>query len=57
MAKNIIIRKGKDKIEICKDGELIADIIIAKSSRTCNVSLAIQAEQDVRINQIGRAHV
>ena len=52
MAKNIIIRKDKDKIEIRKDGELIADIIIAKSSRTCNVSLAIQAEQNVRINRI-----
>ena len=52
MAKNIIIRKDKDKIEIRKDGELIADIIIAKSSRTCNVSLAIQAEQNIRIDRI-----
>jgi len=52
MAKNMVIRKHKDKIEIRKDGELIADIIIAKSSRTCNVSLAIQAKQDVRINRI-----
>jgi len=52
MAKNIVIRKHKDKIEIRKDGELIADIIIAKSSRTRNVSLAIQAEQNIRINRI-----
>ena len=52
MAKNIIIRKNKDKIEIRKDGELIADIIIAKSSRTCNVSLAIQAKQNIRIDRI-----
>jgi len=52
VAKNIIIRKNKDKIEIRKDGELIADIIIASSSRTTSVSLAVQAEQNVRINRI-----
>ena len=52
MAKNIIIRKDKDKIEIRKDGELIADIIIAKSSRTTSVSLAIKADLDIEIFRI-----
>ena len=52
MAKNMIIRKHKDKIEIRKDGELIADIIIANSSRTTSVSLAVQAKQNIRINRI-----
>ena len=53
MAKNLIIRKGIDKIEIRKfDGELIADIIIANSSRTTSVSLAVQADLDIEIRRV-----
>ena len=52
MAKNMIIRKDHDKIEIRKNGELIADIIIAKSSRTTSVSLAVQAKDNVGIFRI-----
>ena len=52
MAKTIIIRKGKDKIVIRKNGELIADIIIASSSRTASVNLAVYADQTVRIDRI-----
>ena len=52
MAKVIVIRKSKDKIMLSKfDGEPIADIVIADSSRTTSVSLSIQADLDVKIEK------
>ena len=44
MAKNIIIRKHVDKIEIRnEEGDLIVDIIVAGSSRTTSVNLSLKA--------------
>jgi len=52
MAKQIIIHKFKDKITLSKfDGEKIADIIIAKSSRTASVNLSIAADLDIKITK------
>lgn len=46
MAKNIIIRKHVDKIEIRnEEGDLIVDIIIAGSSRTTSVNLSLKATE------------
>ena len=52
MAKTLIIHKNMDKIEIRKNGELIADIIIASSSRTASVNLAIKADMDIEIKRV-----
>lgn len=53
MAKNIIIRKGRNKIEICDaDGNLICDIIVAESSRSFSVNLSIQADRRYVINKV-----
>ena len=52
MAKQIVIRKGRDKIVLSKfDGERIADIVIADSSRTTSVNLSVQADLDVEIKK------
>ncbi len=52
MAKQIVIRKGRDKIVLSKfDGEQIADIVVADSSRTESVNLSIQADMDVKIKK------
>ncbi len=55
MAKNIVMRKGVDKIKIT-DGNncLICDIIIANCSRTSSVNLSIQADQKYRIRKTTR---
>ena len=46
MAKNMIIRKHVDKIEIRnEEGDLIVDIIIAGSSRTTSVNLSLEATE------------
>lgn len=51
MAKNIIIRQHQDKIVLSVNGKTIADIIVAKSSRTTSVNLSIQADLDVKIEK------
>ena len=52
MAKQIVIRKGRDKIVLSKcDGEKIADIAVAASSRTNSVNLSIQADLDIKIEK------
>ncbi len=52
MAKNVIIRKHEDKIEIRgPKGDLIVDIIVAKSSRTTSVNLSIQADEKYAIDK------
>ena len=44
MAKNIVIHKHRDKIEIRnKEGDLVVDIIVAKSSKTSSVNLSLKA--------------
>lgn len=52
MAKQIVIRKGRDKIILSKfNGEPIADIVIADSSRTTSVNLSVRADLDVKIDK------
>ena len=51
MAKQIVIRKHKDKIVLSIDDKPIADIVVAKSSRTESVNLSIQANLDVKIEK------
>lgn len=53
MAKQIVIRKGRNKIEIRDaNGNLICDIIVADSSRSFSVNLSVQADQKYAINKV-----
>ncbi len=53
MAKQIVIRQGRDKIEIRDvDGDLICDIVVADSSRTLSVNLSIQADRKYAIDKV-----
>lgn len=55
MAKNIVIRKGKNKIEIRdEDGDLICDIVIADSSRSSSVNLSLQADRKYGIDKVSQ---
>lgn len=55
MAKLIVIRKHKDMIEIRDaQGNLIADILVAKSSRSSSVNLSIKADETVSINKVSQ---
>lgn len=51
MAKNIVIRKHRDKIVLRKDGDVFADIVVANSSRTESVNLSIESPPDVEIQK------
>ena len=51
MAKLICIRKSQHKIVLTLNGEIIADIAIANSSRSSSVNLSIDAPSDVQIDK------
>jgi len=52
MAKVICIRKYQDVIELKLHNEVIANIVIAKSSRTSSVNLSIESPSKVKINRV-----
>lgn len=56
MPKNIIIRKGRNKIEIRDtDGSLICDVIIAESSRTFSANLSVKASKRYVISNVSQS--
>ena len=57
MAKQIIIHKHRDKIEIRDpNGDLICDIIVADSSRTQSVNLSVQANRKFMIDKVRQSN-
>ena len=52
MAKLIVIRKSQDKITLVENNKVIADIIIADSSRTTSVNLSIRANDNIKISKV-----
>ena len=52
MAWTTIIHKGKDKIVLSFDGEEIANIVIAKSSKNETVNLSVEAIDSVGLDKV-----
>ena len=54
MAWTTIIHKNRDKIVLVYDGEEIANIVVAKSSKTEVVNISVEAHPEVGLRKVAQ---